>query len=68
MYVCICNGLTDTQIQGAIASGAGRTREVYDACNCRAQCGTCTARILCMLRAGGSEAENAPQVLETVAN
>ncbi len=54
MYVCLCNGLTDTQIQGAIASGAGRTHDVYAACNCRAQCGTCTARILCMLREQGA--------------
>ena len=50
MYVCSCNGLTDAQIQSAIASGAGRTHDVYAACNCRAQCGSCTASILCMLR------------------
>jgi bacterioferritin-associated ferredoxin len=62
MYVCICNGLTDTQIQSAIVGGAGRTHDVYSACNCRAQCGTCTASILCMLRSragaerGGAEA------------
>lgn len=58
MYVCICNALTDAQIQSAIASGAGRTHDVYAACNCRAQCGCCTASILCMLR-GQPEAAQA---------
>ncbi|MBP0443957.1 (2Fe-2S)-binding protein [Roseomonas sp. SSH11] len=57
MYVCICNALTDTQIQSAIASGAGRTHDVYAACNCRAQCGSCTASILCMLRSRPAQAE-----------
>jgi bacterioferritin-associated ferredoxin len=60
MYVCLCNGLTDTQIKSVIAAGAGRTHDVYSACNCRAQCGSCTANILCMLRnpapqAGGGD-------------
>ncbi|WP_426957271.1 (2Fe-2S)-binding protein [Muricoccus radiodurans] len=61
MYVCLCNGLTDTQIKGAIAAGAGRTHDVYAACGCRAQCGGCTASILCILRtpatAGAAGAE-----------
>ncbi|WP_245818217.1 (2Fe-2S)-binding protein [Muricoccus roseus] len=67
MYVCICNALTDSQIQSAIASGAGRTHDVYAACNCRAQCGSCTASILCMLRsrpAGAADGE----VMAAVAN
>ena len=51
MYVCLCNGLTDTQIKAAIASGADRTHDVYAACGCRAQCGGCTANVLCLLRA-----------------
>lgn len=57
MYVCICNGLSDTRIQAAIAAGASRTHDVYAACNCRAQCGSCTGSILCMLRARVPEAE-----------
>ncbi|WP_424136419.1 (2Fe-2S)-binding protein [Roseomonas chloroacetimidivorans] len=67
MYVCICNGLTDTQIRSAIASGAGRTHDVYAACNCKAQCGTCTSQILCMLRSQVAAA-NAAQQLEPIAN
>ncbi|MBB5693566.1 (2Fe-2S)-binding protein [Muricoccus pecuniae] len=55
MYVCSCNGLTDTQIRSAITAGAGRTHDVYAACNCRAQCGCCTATILGMLRDGSGQ-------------
>jgi bacterioferritin-associated ferredoxin len=50
MYVCICNGLTDTQIRGAIAEGARRPKEVYAACNCNAQCGCCTGTMLSIIR------------------
>ena len=68
MYVCICNGLTDTQIQSAIAGGAGRTHDVYSACNCRAQCGSCTASILCMLRGQGAKAQSASHEHAPIAN
>ncbi|HEY8612506.1 MAG TPA: (2Fe-2S)-binding protein [Roseomonas sp.] len=68
MYVCICNGLTDTQIQSAITGGAGRTHDVYAACNCRAQCGSCTASILCMLRSRTVEAQAGEGAEAIVAN
>ncbi|MCR0981365.1 (2Fe-2S)-binding protein [Roseomonas populi] len=68
MYVCICNGLTDKHIQSAIDSGAERTRDVYSACNCRAQCGTCTMSILCMLRESRGVDESAPQEPGPIAN
>ncbi|WP_159999346.1 bacterioferritin-associated ferredoxin [Roseomonas sp. 18066] len=50
MYVCLCNGLTDAQIRGAIAAGASRPKEVYAACNCNAQCGCCTGTMLSIIR------------------
>lgn len=50
MYVCLCNALTDTRIERAVADGARRPREVYGACGCRAQCGTCTKAVLCAIR------------------
>ena len=52
MYICHCNGLTDHAIRTALTQGAACPREVYAACACRAQCGGCTATILCMLRGG----------------
>lgn len=50
MYICLCNALTETDVQRAAAEGARRPREVYDNCNTRVQCGSCTAMILCALR------------------
>ncbi|MCX7379208.1 MAG: (2Fe-2S)-binding protein [Alphaproteobacteria bacterium] len=41
MYVCICNRITDQQVRAAALSGASRPAEVYPACGCAAQCGTC---------------------------
>ena len=50
MYICLCNALTDTDVQQAAEQGACRPREVYDACGCIAQCGSCTKQILALLR------------------
>jgi bacterioferritin-associated ferredoxin len=58
MYICLCNALTEAQIEGAVADGACRPREVYAACGCRAQCGGCTRTILGIVReaaAGAAE-------------
>ena len=56
MIVCLCNALTDAQLSEAVAQGASRPRDVYAACDCKAQCGTCTRTILGMIR----EAQDAP--------
>ena len=50
MYICLCNALTEHDVRRAAADGARRPREVYDSCNTRVQCGSCTAMILCALR------------------
>ncbi len=50
MYVCLCNALTECQVRAAVEEGAGRPRDVYGACGCRAQCGGCTKAILCLIR------------------
>jgi len=62
MIVCLCNALSDARVGQAIADGAKRPKEVYEACKCRAQCGTCLRVILGMLRGSlASEAgQNAP--------
>ena len=59
MYVCLCNGLTDCQVRRAVEGGACRPREVYGACGCRAQCGTCVRMILAAIR-DAAAAEPAP--------
>ena len=52
MYICLCNSLTDSQIARVVAEGAVRPREVYAACDCRAQCGGCTRTIVSIIRDG----------------
>jgi bacterioferritin-associated ferredoxin len=56
VYICLCNGLTDGQIARAVAEGAARPREVYVACDCRAQCGGCTRTIVSIIREGAGAA------------
>lgn len=43
MYVCICNGLTDTRLrEAARATGERRSaKAVYRHLGCRSQCGLC---------------------------
>jgi bacterioferritin-associated ferredoxin len=50
VYVCICNALTDDAIrQAASRDGATRPAEVFAACRCRAQCGTCVRSLRVLL-------------------
>lgn len=46
MYVCICKGITDTQIRAAVQDGASSLREVHNSLGVASQCGKCgiTAR------------------------
>ena len=59
MYICLCNALSDLQIRQAVRDGACRPRDVYAACGCRAQCGTCTRELLGIIRDGASTAPEA---------
>jgi bacterioferritin-associated ferredoxin len=45
VFICICNGLTDRRVLEAIASGARTHDEVYEACDCTAQCYSCASEI-----------------------
>jgi len=42
VYVCLCNALTDCHVREAAHAGARRPSEVYEACGCTVQCGTCS--------------------------
>jgi len=41
MYVCLCKGITDTQIRTAVQDGAASLREVYTSLGVASQCGKC---------------------------
>ncbi|ASR42656.1 (2Fe-2S)-binding protein [Luteimonas sp. S4-F44] len=42
MFVCICNGVTDTQIRQAAAHGCREVSELTMRTGCGATCGSCT--------------------------
>jgi bacterioferritin-associated ferredoxin len=50
MYLCLCNAISDAQVERAVRDGARRPRDIYARCGGRAQCGSCTAAILGALR------------------
>jgi len=41
MYVCICHGVTDTQIEDAVDAGAMTMKEVSSKLKVGSQCGKC---------------------------
>lgn len=49
MYICICNGITDTKIREAIRNGAKTSDEVYAACGVEPVCGTCADMMIEMI-------------------
>jgi bacterioferritin-associated ferredoxin len=60
VYICLCNALTDADIRrAATADGARRPAEVFAACRCRAQCGTCVKSVCALLGLGLREARDA---------
>jgi len=42
MYVCICKGITDTQIRSAVEDGASSLRDVRNTLGVASQCGKCS--------------------------
>ncbi|WP_439834388.1 bacterioferritin-associated ferredoxin [Aeromonas enteropelogenes] len=41
MYVCLCRGITDTQIRKAVQAGSGEFRQLKQELEVGAQCGKC---------------------------
>jgi len=41
MYVCLCKGITDTQIRAAVQDGANSLRDVRNSLGVASQCGKC---------------------------
>jgi bacterioferritin-associated ferredoxin len=51
MYVCVCNAVTDREVEAAIDGGANTRLEVTRACGAGGDCGTCHRVIEDMLDA-----------------
>lgn len=43
MYVCLCKGITDSQIKDAVIGGASSLKEVRKQLGVMSQCGRCGA-------------------------
>jgi bacterioferritin-associated ferredoxin len=41
MYVCVCFGVTDKEIEAVVDSGAERVEHVTRACKAGGDCGSC---------------------------
>ena len=41
MYVCLCKGITDSQIKDAVCGGASNLRQVRKQLGVMSQCGKC---------------------------
>lgn len=55
MYICICNALTDKQVESAITSGCRRPDDIYSQCGTKPQCGRCAERMLELLEASDNQ-------------
>ena len=42
MYICLCKGITDTQIRAAIEDGASSLRDLRNNLGVASQCGKCS--------------------------
>lgn len=49
MYVCICYGVTDTQVSAHIEGGARSMREIAASCRAGTDCGRCVKTISAMI-------------------
>ncbi len=45
MIICLCNSISDKVINKAINNGANTVWQVYEACDCKPQCGSCAEYI-----------------------
>jgi len=50
MYACVCNALTENDVQDAIVRGARSVSQVFAMSGSRAQCGVCSCHVRDMIR------------------
>lgn len=51
MYVCLCRGITDTQIRKAVQSGNSEFRQLRQSLEVGAQCGKCVRMTMAIIAA-----------------
>lgn len=50
MYVCICHGLTDSDVESAEKNGATQETEVFCHYGVKPQCGKCIPSMRCLMK------------------
>ena len=66
MYVCVCKGITDTQIRAAVQDGASSLREVRNTLGVATQCGKCGILARQILRESLSDQVDSQQLFYAV--
>lgn len=66
MYVCICKGITDTQIRTAVEDGARSVRDVRNTLGVASQCGKCGILTRDIVRESLSDQEQSEQLFYAV--
>lgn len=56
MYVCVCHGVTDRQIEQAVAEGVRTLGELTAQTGCSGTCGSCT-EVACEVLANANQAK-----------
>ena len=41
MIICLCNNISDKEIEDAIERGSSKASDVHEALGCKLQCGSC---------------------------
>lgn len=62
MYVCICHGVTEKDLQKAAKQGANSLQDVKQMTGCATGCGSCADMALEVLRA--QQSRNTPDFLQ----
>ncbi|PIW26516.1 MAG: bacterioferritin [Rhodospirillales bacterium CG15_BIG_FIL_POST_REV_8_21_14_020_66_15] len=63
MYVCNCNGITETEVKEAVRSGARKWDDVHTYFDCAPCCGKCERDMADAIREADREPEPAAEPL-----
>ena len=66
MYVCVCNAVTERDIESAAAQGARRLRDLRQCLGVTAECSRCACAARCCLEAAIGRGNASPLKIPTL--
>jgi bacterioferritin-associated ferredoxin len=66
MYVCLCLGVTDKDIENVISEGASSLEEVMYCTGAGTRCGSCRATVAAMVEAAQPQSQEARRSLRVL--